>query len=334
MKNTFLKIIDKYEKSTAQIENDFYEVWDIRNFYRIRRPNHIGTTMLGMSMLPTFIFFFIFVICFAFDKENLQHIRYVLLGGIALGCFVLTPIVNIRQRSKLKKYNYLVKDKTRDQIILDDFRNYNKRLEMTHYARINSKIIENAKSEIQNIEDREAILVKMSEEYTIIPKDKPFVTHNEREVKELQFLLNTYEEQLESKIKEFAIVNFFDKMFKCDWMHMMVNGMMIAMCAMMLWNLPTLIITNTNEAQPVGISKVLLMVLIPLVIGMASPFIAHIFEKNRQSKAFKIVEAEMGHSFDIKKYDSEIKSELEKEIESLSDKVALTCMKLDTINET
>ena len=52
----FEQIINKYRNKTVEIELKFRELWNIRNLYKIRRPDHIGTTMLGVSILPFIAF--------------------------------------------------------------------------------------------------------------------------------------------------------------------------------------------------------------------------------------------------------------------------------------
>lgn len=336
LKDKLKKIINKYENFTARIETEFYEVWNIRNFYRIRRPEYIGTTMLGMSIISMFIPMIVFLIYMSFNRDKAHLIGYVMLIGILFGCVVLAPIVNLRQRGKMKKYNYLIKGKSREQIVIDDFTNYNQRLEMTNLVHINSKIIDKLESEIQNIEDREALLSKIQEEYTIIPKEQTITPNNEQEIKELNLLYKSYQEQFKNKIKELAIVNFFEKMFKRDWMTDCMNGMMIGMVTMMMCSLP-IIMRNSSETAPkneASILGLLITVLIPMLIGFASPFIANAIERHRLGKAFKTILNEFTESVDTNLNTHEAKENAANAVNDLIDKIVLTSIKLDTINET
>lgn len=261
-----------------------------------------------------------------------------MLGVVAFCSFVIAPIVLWRERVKFKKYNQLIQNKNKPEIIANNFKNYLERLSLSIQVEINSKVINHFKAELKNLNDKEALIESLKEEYDITTK-KSIVTDSDLnktvEIKQLSDLKKIYQEKLNQEVKKLAIIKFFSFSFKRDWMTISMNGMMGAMLLMMVWNLPIFMtlsrsqITNSND----WLFELCVSILLPLIIGFASPFFWNFYNRRRMSKAFEIVTNELNIHVDTNKYSFDVKTEVEEKIVELEDKIALTISKLELRKE-
>ena len=332
MINFYEQIINKYREKTTELEIDFQEFWNIRNFYKIRRPDHICITMIGASILPMTIALLVTLLLIAQNKIEPNIARMLIIASISFGCFVITPIINLKQRNKLKRYNYLIKKKSSTQIIIDDFKNYFSRVQYSFQAQINSKIIRHFEKEISNEKDKKELLAKLEKEYTITPKDNNSKTADKIQLDYLKELEEEYYLQLSMQTKKLAITNFFPKSFKQDWMTTSMHGMMSGMILMLYWNIP-LFITNQKEPHPSNnlVLDLILAMIIPMIIGCAGPFIWNYYNKRRNKLALDAICKESSLIPDFKKYQHDVKKEVEENIEELEEKIVLTKIKIEKL---
>lgn len=328
----FEQIINKYRNKTVEIELKFRELWNIRNLYKIRRPDHIGTTMLGVSILPFIASIVISLMLIAKNKIDINMARLIVVSTIVFCCFVIATIVNMKQRNKLKEYNHLLKDKTKTEIIVDDFKNYFIRLQYSTQIEINSKIINHFEKETQNQKDKEELLSKLKQEYTIIPKNEKTVSADKIELESLKELNEEYNLQLNSEIKKLAMINFFTKSFKQDWMTTCMHGMMGGMMLMLYWNIPVFITAqnNPNTSNNLMLDLILAMA-IPMLIGCFAPFTWNRYNKIRNKEALEIISKESLLLPNFKDYQWDAKKETEEKIIELEDKIVLTKTKIELL---
>jgi hypothetical protein len=259
-----------------------------------------------------------------------------MLGIITFCSFVIAPIVLWRKCIKFKKYNQMIQNKSRSEIIANHFKNYLERLSLSIQVEINSKIINHFKAELKNLNDKEALIESLKEEYDISTK-KSIITNSDLnktvEFKQLSDLKKVYQEKLNQEVKKIAIVKFFSFSFKRDWMTMSMNGMMGAMLLMMVWNLQVFMtlsqpqISNSND----WLFELCVSILLPFIIGFTSPFFWNFYNRKRMRKAFELVTNELDVKVDANKYNFDVKTEVEEKITELEDEIALTISKLELL---
>lgn len=336
MRELYQNVIEKYRSNTAKIESNFNKLWDIHNFYRIRRPDYIGNTMLICSFIPFFVFILGFTVFTISKNLNPMMLRGIMLGIVAFCSFVIAPIVLWHIRNKFKEFNPRLKGKSKVEIIADDFKNYLERLSLSVQVEINSKVTNHFEAELKNLNDKEALIESLKGEYNIISKNAVSLNNNSDknlEIKQLSDLKQVYQEKLNQEIKKLAVVKFFDFSFKRDWMTMSMNGMMGAMLSMMVWNLPMFMtlskpqISNSND----WLFELCVSILLPLVIGFTAPFFWNFYNRKRMHKSFGFVTNELEVQVDTNKYSSDVKADVEGKITELEDKIALTVSKLEIL---
>lgn len=329
MSDKYSKIIRKYEERIVENEQEITKLMKVRNFYRVRRPEFFGNTMLIVSIFP--LMASMFGILFFVNKDNLDYVNLIMLSIVVFCCFVIAPIVVFIEKRKIKDLDHLSKDKSKDDIIVDDFRNFYDRLLISSEFESNNKVIEEVEKEKTNFIDKEKMLDSLKKDYYISQKEKE-VKDNSEEIKALKLLDKEYKEVYEKELKKFAIIEFFGKCFKQDVLRIFMNGMMVGMMAMIILNLPMICgVMQGGTGDGNILISLFLNIFAPAGIGVLSPALILMYQRYRFKNALQTIYNEIEEPLDFSKYEFVAKEEAKNKLEEIQEKIIINTVKTELL---
>lgn len=310
------ELIKKHTELEKQEKKELESYGRLSFFYKTKRPVYMVNTMFAVTILPIVLLLFTMAILTSFYKEIFIYIRELIILVIGICCFIISPIVVKRERDKVKEYYDLLKDKTKDEIIIDDYNVYFKRLLCSKKSEIHKKVCTQITKKVEDQKLREKVIKELEKDYTISPIQKEKLPVDNK-------LLDKNKElylQLKEKTKILAAINYFDFMFKQDFIKTFALTAMASMCAMMYWNLP-FAIANDPEKNPISMPVLILNMFIPIIITILIPIIYNWFNRKYHQKAFEEINAELGNLIKLNQYVETIKEEYNNQIEKIQDEI-------------
>lgn len=209
--------------------------------------------------------------------------------------------------------------------MLDDFEASVRATQTNAECFTTQKIIKYLQAELSNKQDC-ASVVNTAEQEEFVNQEKIASTYDEAD--KYALLKSQYAEELENETKLLTFIDFFSPEFKCNWLSDLLSGLMFSLLFAMVWDVPVLILVLQGTSNISMTGLILDSVLVPLILGLAGPFVLRYLRRKNVHDAFCKAKIKLQTDIDTTQYYYNVKENVQKNILNLQEKIALTTVKL------